>query len=206
MNPHQPLSLDLLPYSVGDRSGPVSRLLSERSLSPVFQPIAALAGGAIHAHEALTRGPQGMPLQSPDALFAAARREGLLQDFEFACVVLALQRWVALGQPGRLFVNISASALVRCFRGHGSDAIGACIRAFRMQPAMVVFQITEHEHVTDIPLLVEVAGRVQAAGMSVALDDFGDGRSSLRLWSELSPDVVKSTSTSPARSRSTPSN
>jgi EAL domain-containing protein (putative c-di-GMP-specific phosphodiesterase class I)/GGDEF domain-containing protein len=132
-----------------------------------------------------------MPLQSPDALFSAARREGLLQDFEVACVVLALQRWVALEQPGRLFVNISASALVRCFGGHSSDAIGACIRSFGMQPAMVVFEITEHEHVTDIPLLVEVAEQVQAAGMRFALDDFGDGRSSLRLWSELSPDVVK---------------
>jgi EAL domain-containing protein (putative c-di-GMP-specific phosphodiesterase class I)/GGDEF domain-containing protein len=191
MNNPTLVAQDLLPYNVGDRNGPLSRLLSERSLSPVFQPIAALSGGAIHAHEALIRGPQGMPLQSPDALFAAARRENLLQDFEVACVVLALQRWVALRQPGRIFVNISASALVRCFRGHGSEAIGASIRNFGLQPGMVVFEITEHEHVTDIPLLVEVAGQVQGAGMSFALDDFGDGRSSLRLWSELSPDVVK---------------
>ena len=81
MNPRNLRAQELLPYEVGDRSGPLSRLLAERSLSPVFQPIAALAGGTIHAHEALIRGPQGMPLQSPDALFAAARREGLLQEF-----------------------------------------------------------------------------------------------------------------------------
>jgi len=186
-----PDQADLLSYDCGNRSGPLSRLLSERSLSPVFQPIVALSGGGIHAHEALIRGPQGMPLQSPDMLFAAARREGLLQDFEIACVVLALQRWVELQQPGRLFVNISASALARCFAGHGSERIAGCVRAFGMQPQMLVFEITEHEHVTDIPHLVEVAGQVQAAGMRFALDDFGDGRSSLRLWSELSPDFVK---------------
>ena len=191
MSIRKPISPDLFSYSVGDRSGPLSRLLAEGALSMVFQPIAALAGGAIHAHEALVRGPLGMPLQSPDALFAAARREGLLHDFEVACVVLALQRWVALRQPGRVFVNISASSLVRCFRGHGSEVIGTCIRDLGLQPSMVVFEITEHEHVTDIPQLVEVAGHVQAAGMSFALDDFGDGRSSLRLWAELSPDVVK---------------
>jgi EAL domain-containing protein (putative c-di-GMP-specific phosphodiesterase class I) len=103
------------------------RLLSERSLAAFFQPIAALDGGAVDAHEALIRGPRGMRLQSPGALFSAARREGLLQDFEVACVVLALQRWVALQQHGHIFVNISASALVPCFRAHGSDAIGACI-------------------------------------------------------------------------------
>jgi diguanylate cyclase (GGDEF)-like protein len=182
---------DLLSFSVGDRSGPLSRLLSERTLAPVFQPIAALNNGAVYAHEALIRGPQGMPLQTPDALLSAARREGLLQDFEIACVVLALQKWVALSQPGRLFVNISASALVRCFRGQSPDDIRACIRGYGVQPAMVVFEITEHEHVTDIPLLVQVASQVQSAGMNFALDDFGDGRSSLRLWSELSPDVVK---------------
>ena len=32
--------------------------------------------------------------------------------------------------------------------------------------------------------------------MRLALDDFGDGRSSLRLWSEARPDFVKSTNTS----------
>lgn len=64
MNVRLPLVSDLLPYSVGDRSGPLSRLLSERALSPVCQPIAALAGGAIHAHEALIRGPQARILRA----------------------------------------------------------------------------------------------------------------------------------------------
>ena len=182
---------ELMSYSIGDRSGPLSRLLDEGALSPVFQPIVALGDGSIHAHEALIRGPQGMPLQSPDAMLAAARKEGLLQDFEVACVVFALQRWIALQQSGRLFVNISAVALVRCFQGRLGDEIAACVRAYGLQPAMIVFEVTEHEHVTDIPQLVQVASQVHAAGMTFALDDFGDGRSSLRLWSELSPDIVK---------------
>jgi EAL domain-containing protein (putative c-di-GMP-specific phosphodiesterase class I)/GGDEF domain-containing protein len=182
---------ELMAYSIGDRSGPLSRLLAEGALSPVFQPIVALSDGTIHAHEALIRGPQGMPLHTPDAMLAAARKEGLLQDFEVACVVFALQRWIALQQSGRLFVNISAAALMRCFQGRLGDEIAACVRAYGLQPAMIVFEVTEHEHVTDIPQLVQVASQMHAAGMTFALDDFGDGRSSLRLWSELSPDIVK---------------
>ncbi len=178
-------------FAVGDRSGPLSRLLTERALSPMFQPIVTLSDGAIHAHEALIRGPRGMPLRSPDALLAAARKEGLLQDFEVACVVCALQRWVDLQQPGRLFVNISALALARCFRERPAQVIADHVRSFGLEPRMIVFEITEHEQVSDIPALVSVVNELQVAGMTLALDDFGDGRSSLRLWSELAPDVVK---------------
>jgi EAL domain-containing protein (putative c-di-GMP-specific phosphodiesterase class I)/GGDEF domain-containing protein len=181
----------LLRYSTGDRAGPLSRLLDERALTVHFQPIVALSDARIAAHEALIRGPRDMPLQSPDALFAAARREGLAHDLEVACVVLALERWSAQGQPGRLFVNISASAMVRCFKGHGAAALSGCVQALGVDPGCLTFEITEHEHVSDIPLLVSVVNQVTAAGMRLALDDFGDGRSSLRLWSELGPDVVK---------------
>ena len=41
------------------------------------------------------------------------------------------------------------------------------------------------------PLLREAIDAVHACGARMALDDFGDGRSSLRLWSELRPDYVK---------------
>jgi predicted signal transduction protein with EAL and GGDEF domain len=56
---------------------------------------------------------------------------------------------------------------------------------------MLVVEITEHEHVADIQALSEAVQQVHAAGVMLALDDFGDGRSSLRLWSELQPDIVK---------------
>lgn len=181
----------LMTFAVGDRSGPLSRLLVDRALVPVFQPIVSLGDGSVHAHEALIRGPHGMPLQSADALLAAARREGLLQDFEVACVVLALERWIELQQPGRLFVNISALALARCFRGRPGQLIADYVRTFGLEPRMITFEVTEHEQVFDIPALVDVVNQVQAAGMTFALDDFGDGRSSLRLWSELAPDIVK---------------
>lgn len=180
-----------LSFGVGDRTGPLSRLLSEGSLSMAFQPIASLSSGGLHAHEALVRGPQGMPLQSPDALFTAARREGLVQDFEVACVVHALRSWQVQQQPGRLFLNISASALVRCFGALAPTDIAQCIRGFGLQPDQLVFEITEHELVSDVPRLVATAEIMQAAGLRFALDDFGDGRSSLRLWSELAPDFVK---------------
>ncbi len=179
------------PRGAEPAEGPLARLLRDRALRTVFQPIANLRDGVIYAHEALIRGPQSMPLHSPDALFAAARREGILERFELACVDIALRRWAALEQPGRLFVNISAAALLAAVRMRSVAGLVASIDELGLLPRMITFEITEHEHVTDVKEFVDAALDVQTRGLSFALDDFGDGRSSLRLWSELGPDIVK---------------
>ncbi|MBC8057509.1 MAG: EAL domain-containing protein [Rhizobiales bacterium] len=184
-------STELLDYRTGDGTGPLSRLLQDKSLAPVFQPIVSMRDGAIYAHEALIRGPKGMPLHTPDALLAAARKEGLLLHFEIACVAAALRQWATLRQPGRLFVNLSASALLQMVSLRSVEGISQSIRQLGLQPRMLVVEITEHEHVSDIHALGEAVHQLHAAGVMLALDDFGDGRSSLRLWSELQPDIVK---------------
>ena len=180
-----------LGYGTGDGSGPLSRLLRDNALSPVFQPIVSMVDASIYAHEALIRGPQGTPLHMPDALLAAASAEGLLLDFEVACVVCVLERWAALAQPGRLFLNLSQSALLQMVNTRFSESLVELIRKLGLQPRMLVVEITEHEHVSDIGVLTEAVQQIHAAGITLALDDFGDGRSSLRLWSEIQPDIVK---------------
>jgi EAL domain-containing protein (putative c-di-GMP-specific phosphodiesterase class I) len=93
---------DILPEAVRGQ-GAVAQLLREGGLYSVFQPIADLKDGSIHAHEALIRGPQGSPLHTPDALLHAAQTEGLLHELEVFCLFTAVQRWGVLKQPGRIF-------------------------------------------------------------------------------------------------------
>ena len=171
--------------------GPLARLLRARELRAVFQPIASMRDGAVYAHEALIRGPQGMPLQSADALLRAARKEGLLVDFELACVATALARWARLREPGRLFVNISAVAFVAGVHRHPPSDVVRRVARLGLLPRMITLELTEHEHVADVDALVAGVRALQEHGFSFALDDFGDGRSSLRLWAELEPDIVK---------------
>lgn len=168
----------------------LARTVRDGGLHCVFQPLADLREGHIYAHEALIRGPQGTTLPTPDALLAQAAREGLLQDFELVCVYTALVQWGALGAPGRLFINISADALVHGVQRLGAE-LGDAIRRLGVNARMVVLEITEHERVSDMPLLRSAIKAVHACGARLALDDFGDGRSSLRLWSEVKPDFVK---------------
>lgn len=171
--------------------GTLGRLMHGRAIYPVFQPIVALTDASVYAHEALIRGPQGTPLHSPDALFAAAAREKLNFEFESQCVSVALERWGALQEPGRLFVNISAEVLVQVMKQCGTACLLNMVQRFGVLPRLLVLEITEHERVSDMDCLAEVVSQVRATGVSLALDDFGDGRSSLRLWSQLKPEMVK---------------
>jgi diguanylate cyclase (GGDEF)-like protein len=171
--------------------GPLEDLLDRGRLYSVFQPIVNLEDASIYAHEALIRGPQGTAWHTPDALLRAATREQLEYPFENACMVAAMQTWGQLNVPGRLFVNVSASVLTQLMALRGREALLELINGFGVLPRMVVLEITEHERIENMDHLAEVVAEVRSVGVSLALDDFGDGRSSLRLWSQLKPEVVK---------------
>jgi diguanylate cyclase (GGDEF)-like protein len=179
--------------AVANRSlqGPLGQLLFNGQLHPVYQPIAGLSDGTLHAHEALIRGPVGHPLHRPDALLAAARLEGLLQAFEIGAVLAALRDWRRRDQPGRLFLNISADALVSIARGAGLPQMVTEITRAGLQPRSLVLEITEHDRISDMNALAGVVEQIRHHGVGLALDDFGDGHSSLRLWSQIKPDIVK---------------
>lgn len=157
----------------------------------VFQPIVDLRDGGVHAHEALIRGPVGTPLHSPDALLSAAAKEGLGYEFEMACIVTQLHAWGKLRQSGRLFLNISAEVMVELVAHRGIGHLLEQLSLSGVLPRYVVLEITEHERVKDMDRLDEVVSALRETGISIALDDFGDGRSSLRLWSQLRPEIVK---------------
>jgi len=171
--------------------GSLRQVMANGQLYPVFQPLVNLANGTIYAHEALIRGPHGTPLHTPDALLQAAAQEQLGYAFEIACIKAALQVWGQMKVPGRLFVNISAAVLLQLLKTNQSDELLRQIAGMGVTARMLVLEITEHERVQDMDQLAHEVQAVRAAGISLALDDFGDGRSSLRLWSQLKPELVK---------------
>lgn len=171
--------------------GVLPALMQSGLLYCVFQPIGDLRSGAVFAHEALIRGPKDSIYQRPDALFALAEREGASWAFDWFCLCQALEQWGRMHELGRLFVNISADALVHACAHGGPQVLVEAVQARGVQPRMLVLEITEHERVGDMDQLHRIALHLHAAGIALALDDFGDGRSSLRLWTEVRPDYVK---------------
>jgi EAL domain-containing protein (putative c-di-GMP-specific phosphodiesterase class I)/GGDEF domain-containing protein len=166
-------------------------LIDRRLLVPHFQPIVQLSDGSVHGHEALIRTPPGCRWTNPDELFMAARATSLSTRLEIECVRAALDAWSGFDMPGRLYLNFSATALMVALEASDVAALLARLGNGRVAPESIVIELTEHEQVRDVEALASAVARLRRHKVALALDDFGDGRSSLRLWSELKPEIVK---------------
>ena len=166
-------------------------LLEGGSLFALFQPIVDLRRGTIFGHEALIRGPAGTPLHAPLALLELAAREARLTEFELYCVDVILAEWRVLGAPGRLFLNLGSDALNAAMSGERPCRFERALAKHDIDVCSVTVEITEQRHASDITALRLAVKTLQSLGGAVALDDFGEGHSNLRLWAELKPDTVK---------------
>ena len=167
----------------------LDEVLEKRAFSVVFQPILALADGAIVGHEALMRGPAGSWLESPTALFAAAREAGCYEELSIACIQETLRAFATHGSRGLLFLNMSPRLVQR--PGFDPSRARRFLEALALCPASVVIELTEDFPAIDLRYLRESLRLYRSMGFRVALDDLGEGYSTLRLWSELRPEYVK---------------
>lgn len=167
----------------------LARILQDRLIQVVFQPIVYLGSGGLVGYEALVRGPSNTLLYSPVALFEHAARQGLQGELDRACVEAVLNEFARQQLPGSLFVNVIPDTLLD---GHLPAAVLAgLLAAHGLPPERVVLELTEMRPRAGYPALRQEADAMRRLGVRLALDDLGEGFSNLRLWSELRPDLVK---------------
>ncbi len=164
-------------------------LIQERQLRAVFQPLLDCRAHSHMGYEGLIRGPEGHPLASPDALFAAARRTHLSLELEHACRATILEAFARLRLPGKLFINSSPNGLLdpRLKNGESLDFL----RQLGIPPSRIVIEITENQQITDFPEIQATLAHFRSQGYRIAIDDLGEGFSNLRMWSEIRPEYVK---------------
>lgn len=164
-------------------------LTAGHGLEAHFQPIASLRDQNVFGFEGLIRGPAESPWRQPLALFEAARAAGQEIAMELASARAVVESFVRQGLPGRLAINFSGACLER-LAGRAERAVKFLL-ASGLAPGRIVIELTEHERIADPSAFKTHASELRALGLALALDDFGDGHSSLRLWAELSPEFVK---------------
>lgn len=182
--------------AVRDRAGTVAggmpslqRLIADRALHAVFQPIFDLAQGRHFACEALIRGPESSTLHLPADLFAAAAAAQLTQELEWLAVETAMTQFAAQRPSLRLFLNMSIGCL-HASRQRFNDVRRDLLR-LGVAPSRIVIEITENESVTDYSDLQDLLQEVRRMGIQIAMDDMGEGFSNLRMWSDVRPEFVK---------------
>lgn len=164
-------------------------VIEARAVTVVFQPIVSLGEARVAGHEALVRGPAGTWLESPTALFAAALASGRFERLAIVCIQETLRAWAAQGSPGLLFLNISPRLVQR--PGFEPARARRFLESLGLVPARMVIELTEDFPALEPGHLRECLGLYRGMGFRVALDDVGEGFSSLRRWSELRPEFVK---------------
>lgn len=150
-----------------------------------LQPIVHTRDCRVTSVEALLRGPQG---QSPQEVLAAVPPERL-HEFDLLSKADAIALAAALGLPCTLSINLLPKSLV-C----NTWAVDFLVRQCELHGWPVerlVVEVTEEEAITHVDAFRSAVSRLRAAGMQVAIDDFGAGHAGLSLLADFQPDTLK---------------
>ena len=171
------LEKDIILRSARER---VLAMLDGHAVTMFQQPIHDLKNGKPVGVECLARFPD-LNKRGPQAWFDDAERTGLGSELEMTAVRCALE---TVGQvPDGIYAAINASPAT-ILSGRLRETLE------RFEPANLVIEITEHQHVDDFPALArEIAALKPFAKM--AIDDVGTGYAGLRHLIELQPDILK---------------
>ncbi|CQR41924.1 Diguanylate cyclase/phosphodiesterase [Thiomonas sp. CB3] len=181
--------LSLVQPQIGYLAILLDRLLSHGELRVEFQPVFDLRGQSIHAFEALARGPQGSPLERPDALFQTARENGRLYELDALCVRTSLETFARLNLPGQLFINVTQTLLDSGWLG--SSAALDLLQRLGLPPSRIVFELLESDDLLKDGVGMEQAEHLHRLGFALALDDMGRGFGRFEAWQRLHPRYLK---------------
>ena len=173
--------LDRAAHKRHQDSEELRRVVAEKRLSLVYQPIIDCESGRASAMEALARFP-GPILSSctVDYVIDLARDLGLIFDlgawvFDEAC--MQLMRWKAAGITDlKICVNTCAKELLN--DGYLSS-INAALAHSGITPHDIEIELTERDAIDLKSVGSSVLSHLVAAGFNLSLDDFGTGYSSL---------------------------
>jgi len=165
-------------------------ILAEGSLSAVFQPILNLRDGVILGYEGLVRGPANGPLHSPLSLLQVAKANNLTLELESLCCRTVMAQFIRLNLEGKLFLNLSPQVLGQV--SIGGPSIVGLLNKTGLRADQIVIELTEnHCPPSEYHYINAALACYRELGFQIALDDLGEGFSTLRRWSELNPDYVK---------------
>ncbi|MCW3041812.1 MAG: diguanylate cyclase/phosphodiesterase [Solirubrobacterales bacterium] len=157
-----------------------------------YQPVVELASGRTHAYEALLRWNDPVRGMLPPAAFlAAAESSGAMPEltrFVVRAACRQLAGWAARGFPTSVAINASREEILS---PEFVPLVRAELDAAGVARGSLIVEMTEQLAATAPERLAETVTALRAAGVRLALDDFGTEHSSLSRLRESSIDILK---------------
>lgn len=169
------------------RDAVISALEDQRGIYSVYQPVVRISDGTTVGWEALSRPHHWPPGASVEALFVTAHRMGRGRDLDWRCRRSAL--WDASRLDGPLFVNINVSGLLDPV--HGVDQMLLLCQWAQREPGQVILELSERDAIPDLQKLHRVLTEYRVAGFRFALDDLGEGQTTLEVILAARPEFLK---------------
>jgi EAL domain-containing protein (putative c-di-GMP-specific phosphodiesterase class I) len=167
----------------------LQEILLNDEVRTFFQPIVDMRDASILGYEALTRGPEGSPLQSPLHLFEVAAEADLVFELDRLCRRRALVNSRGMPEAAKLFINILPSSMYDP-DFHSEDLVKR-LSGLGLNPEQMVFELTEKYAIENYSLFGEAVSNFTEMGFSIAVDDIGAGHSGLEKIAHLNPRYLK---------------
>ncbi|GAA3334717.1 hypothetical protein GCM10020358_00250 [Amorphoplanes nipponensis] len=157
-----------------------------------YQPQVRLGDGSVASVEALVRWAHpGRGLLMPATFLPVAESRGLevrLTDHLLGLAVRQAARWRAAGRAYRVAVNVSPGCLI------DAGFVGRVLRTLAgagLPPQLLCLELTETSIMADPDRAVRALHEIRQRGVTVSVDDFGTGFSSLAQLRRVPADELK---------------
>lgn len=167
----------------------VIKIISEKYLSSVYQPIVSLKDGSIYGYEALSRITYKEAKINIAQLFLLAGKTGYLWELEKICRTNALKYAVKKPKGTKLFINIDGNVLrdIKFQKGFTKEKLDK----YSLDIKDIVLEITERSDFDDYDLMRDIINHYREQGYELAMDDLGSGYSGLNRLQIIKPGYVK---------------
>jgi EAL domain-containing protein (putative c-di-GMP-specific phosphodiesterase class I) len=167
----------------------IKKIVSQKDIKLLAQPIIDVTTKEIRAWEMLTRGPTGTVLENPLPLFSVARQTGMLYELEMIVIEKVLEQIKATKCRQDIFVNCTPLTLgnIRFTRD-----LKRLMQQFKgISPKQITIEVTENDSIEGLKNFIYNIKMLRLMGFRIAIDDTGAGYSSLSTISEIMPDIIK---------------
>jgi diguanylate cyclase (GGDEF)-like protein len=166
-----------------------ARVVNEKLVRPVYQPIVDLTTGRVIGFEGLSRPSPDSGFADPGTMFTAAETVGRTVELDLACLHAVVAGARTMPADQLLTINVSPRTIEAPH--FSTEALLAILARHSIGPERVVVELTEREKVEDIQRLQTMLSAMQRHGLRIAADDVGAGNAGLRLLSQFRFDIVK---------------
>jgi len=165
-------------------------ILYNESFTSHFQSIVDIKKKNIYGYEALIRGvlPNG-DLVYPDEIFTKSARNNTNFRLDQLCRETALKTAAVKRINKKVFINFLPTSIYDpefCLQSTVKWA-----NQLEYDPSNIVFEVVETEKVKDKEHLKMILNFYRSKGFKIALDDVGEGYSSLNMIIDIKPDIIK---------------